>query len=223
MAIFFDLDGTLVDTVDDIITALNNLCSELNLPIPDPILIKDNTSFGLEKFLQIVLNTNINEIDPKYLASLKTRFKELYKQTKFANSKLFPGIQNLVDKLQQNKLKFGIVTNKTLEFARLVLDRVNLLTKVDCLVTADMVNKPKPFPDPLFLAIDKLKVDSKDCIFIGDAEQDIIAGNAAGVKTVAALFGYVGDLAVAKAWPANYFIHQPTEIWPLLKSLYIDS
>lgn len=221
MAIFFDLDGTLVDTADDIIGAINNLCLELNKPIADPILLKDNTSFGLEKFLQIALNVNIKEIDPKYLLSLKNRFRELYRESEFANSKLFPGIQTLITNLQQNNLKFGVVTNKTLEFAKLVLDRVGLLTKIDCLVAADMVPKPKPSPDSLLLAIEKLQVNPKDCIFIGDAEQDIIAGNAAGVKTVAALFGYIGDLAMAKTWPADYFIDRPTEIWPLLHSLYI--
>ncbi len=220
MAILFDLDGTLVDTADDIISAVNNLCLELNMPIVDHQLLKDNTSFGLEKFLQIALNINIIDADPLYIQSLKNRFRELYRQSKFLKSKLFPGIQSLIDNLQQNNIKIGVVTNKTLEFAKLVLDKVNLLTRIDCLVASDMVPKPKPSPDSVLLAIETLQATHSECIFIGDAEQDIIAGNAAGVRTVAALFGYVGDRKVAEGWPANYFVTQSTEIWPLLLSLY---
>lgn len=220
MAILFDLDGTLVDTADDIISAINNLCVELNKPIVDPKMLKDNTSFGLERILPIALNINIKEIDLEDLKKLKNRFRELYRESNFIGSKLFPGIRSLISNLQQNGFKIGVVTNKTLEFARLVLDKVDLLSTVDCLVAADMVPKPKPAPDSVLLAMEKLQVNSKECIFVGDAEQDIIAGNSAGVRTVAALFGYIGDKAIAKGWPANYFVTQPTEIWPLVQSIY---
>lgn len=223
MAILFDLDGTLVDTANDIISSINNLCLELGKPTVDPKLLKDNTSFGLEKILSISLNININEINSEDLQKLKNRFRELYRQSNFIESKLFPGIKALINNLQQNNFKIGVVTNKTLEFARLTLQKVDLLDNIDCLVTSDMVPSPKPAPDSVLLAIEKLQADPKKCIFVGDAEQDVIAGNAAGVKTVAALFGYIGDQNIAKSWPADYFVSQPTEIWPLLRNMYLLS
>jgi len=223
MAILFDLDGTLIDTADDLINTTNNLCAELNKPTVDPKLLKDNLSFGLEKMLQIALNINITEINAEYLEELKNRFRVLYRQSKFIDSKLFPGIELLIANLKEHGFKIGVVTNKTLEFASLTLDRVNLLTVIDCLVASDMVSKPKPHPEPVLLAMDKLQVKPHECIFIGDAEQDIISGNAAGVRTVAALFGYVGNKTVAKTWPAKYFVTTPTDLWPLVQSLFASN
>jgi len=220
MAIFFDLDGTLVDTCDDIILAINNLCLELNKPLADYKLLKAHISFGIEKILTIALNLNITDLSVEKLTKLKNRFRELYKQSKFQSSKLFPGLKLLITKIKQNNLKIAVVTNKTLEFAVPVLEQVQLTAHIDCLVTSDMVPKPKPAPDLVLLAINKLQVKPKDCVFIGDAEQDIVAGNLAGVRTVAALFGYIGDLQLALNWPANYFVKKSTDLLPLINKLY---
>ena len=81
---------------------------------------------------------------------------------------------------------------------------------------------PKPAPDPVLLAIEKLETIPDKCLFIGDAEQDIIAGNLAGVKTVGALFGYIGKNVNTNNWGANYLVNHPTEIWPLIKKLYLN-
>jgi N-acetyl-D-muramate 6-phosphate phosphatase len=220
MAILFDLDGTLIDSAQDIINAINDLCKELGKPIVNPQLLKDNTSFGLDKLLPIGLGIDINTIDPKSLEGLKARFRYFYKRSKFTNSTLFPGVIELIDHLHNNHFKVGIVTNKSLELSTMISERVNLLNRIECLVAADMVINPKPSPEPVFLALEKLQDRAEDSLFIGDAEQDIIAGNAAGVKTVAALYGYIGDPILAKSWPANYFVDDPKEIWPLIYSLF---
>ena len=220
MAVLFDLDGTLIDTANDIIWAIYVLCVELNKPLADVNLLKDNVSFGLEKILGVALNVNPEDLSDIELKKLKNRFKELYKQSSFVSSKLFPGLNSIITKIKRRGLKIGVVTNKTLEFAVPNLEKVNLSSKIDCLVTSDMVPKPKPSPDSVLLAIKTLQVDPKDCLFIGDAEQDILAGNAAGVKTAVALFGYVGDSKLALSWPANYFLKKPTDIWSLVNSLY---
>lgn len=220
MAIFFDLDGTLVDTCNDIIGAINNLCKELNKPLPDFKLLKDNTSFGLEKILAIALNIKITDLSIEEFNILKNRFRELYRQSMFTSSKLFPGLKLLIDKLKEKDIKVAVVTNKTSEFAIPILHKVDLANKIDCVVTSDMVPRPKPAPDLVFLAIKNLQVQPQDCLFIGDAEQDIIAGNAAGVKTAVALFGYIGDENLALNWPANYFVKKSTDLLPLLKNLY---
>lgn len=220
MAILFDLDGTLVDTVHDMVWAMNALCTELNKPLPDPKILKNHVSFGIENILEIALKINTRELPVAQLNSLKARFKALYKESKFKTSNLFPGLDSLIDAVKQKGFKTGVVTNKTLEFATPILERVKLAKKIDCLVTSDMVLNPKPAPEPVLLAIKTLKVEPTKCLFIGDAEQDILAGNAAGVKTVAALFGYIGDLKCALKWPANYFIKESTDLLPLVSSLY---
>ena len=219
MAILFDLDGTLIDTANDIIWAVNALCVELNKPLTDVNLLRDNVSFGLETILTVA-SINVKDLSDVELKRLKHRFKELYKQSNFRSSKLFPGVDLIITDIKQKGLKIGVVTNKTLEFAQPNLEKVNLSNKIDCLITSDMVANPKPYPDSVLLAIKTLQVDPKDCLFIGDAEQDIIAGNAAGVKTAVALFGYVGDQKTALSWPANYFLKTPIEIWSLVDSLY---
>jgi N-acetyl-D-muramate 6-phosphate phosphatase len=220
MAILFDLDGTLVDSAADVIYAINCLSRELGKPLVDPQLLKDNTSFGLNRLFQLALDLNLESIDPSELNALKARFGDFYKKSNFVNSKLFPGIQDLIDNLCQNKVKIGVVTNKSLEFSKIVLEKVGLIERFNCLIAADSVKNIKPSPEPVLLAMKQLHVSPKDCLFIGDAEQDVIAGNAAGVRTVAALYGYVGAIEAAKCWPANYFVNDSTEIWPLVCSLY---
>lgn len=222
MGILFDLDGTLVDTAGDIIESINNLCKELGQPIPDQTLLKKNISFGLKKILSIALNMNFEDLDDIKFKPLKDRFRYLYSNTNFSQSVLFPGIQELLDNLKMHNLKVALVTNKHYEFAYLILKKLNILKYLDCIITADMVVHPKPAPDPVLLAIDKLEAIPEKCLFIGDAEQDIMAGNAAGVKTVAALFGYIDKHVDTNNWKANYFVNNPTEIWPLIKKLYLN-
>ena len=220
MAIFFDLDGTLVDTCQDIIIAINNLCRELNRPEAHHQLLIDHVSFGIEKILQVALNIKIADLSESELIKLKNKFKELYKQSKFKSSKVFPGLNLLITDLKKKGIKVAVVTNKPAEFAIPILEQVNLINQMDCVVTSDMVLNPKPAPDLVLLAINKLKADPKKCLFIGDAEQDIIAGNAAGVKTIAALFGYVGDINTALNWPANYFVNKSTDLLSLINKIY---
>lgn len=222
MGILFDLDGTLVDTAGDILEAINNLCIELGQPIADQTLLKNNTSFGLKKLLSIALNMNIQDLDEIKFKPLKDRFKYLYSKTNFIQSVLFPGIQELLDNLKMHNFKVALVTNKHYEFAYLILKKLNMLKYLDCIVTADMVVQPKPAPDPVLLAIEKLETIPDKCLFIGDAEQDIIAGNSAGVKTVGALFGYIDKNVNTNNWGANYLVNYPTEIWPLIKKLYLN-
>lgn len=220
MAVFFDLDGTLVDTCQDIVLAINNLCRELNKPLADQKLLRDNISFGVEKILPIALNVKITDLTPQELVALKNRFKSLYQQSKFQESKLFPGLKELIIYLKQRNIKIAVVTNKLSEFAIPILQQVNLMDQIDCLATADMVVYPKPAPDLLFFAIDKLQVDPKKCIFIGDAEQDIIAGKSAGITTIAALFGYVGNVKNALNWPADYFVEDSNDLMQLINKIY---
>lgn len=222
MVILFDLDGTLVDTANDIVDAVNDLCIELNYPTPDPKLIIENTSFGLKKILSIVLNMQFETIEQqKVFKFLKDRFSELYHKTNFQKSVLFPGIQELLDNLKEHKFQMAVVTNKHYKFAYLILKNLNLLSYLDCIITADMVKHPKPAPESVLLAINKLNAVPSECLFIGDAEQDIIAGNLAGVTTVSALFGYIGFNVNPESWGAAYTVYHPTEIWPLIKKLYL--
>lgn len=220
MAVFFDLDGTLVDTSQDIILAINNLCLELNRPLADQKLLKDNISFGIEKLLPIAFNIEITDLTTQELVNLKNRFKLLYKQSKFKTSKLFPGLNKLINYLKQRNIKIAVVTNKVAEFAIPILKQVNLIDQIDCLATSDMVTHPKPAPDLVLFAMDKLQINPKKCIFVGDAEQDIIAGKVAGVTTIAALFGYVGNVQDALKWPADYFVEQPNDLLSLINKIY---
>jgi phosphoglycolate phosphatase len=221
MAILFDLDGTLVNSADDMLNAMQALCLEIKKPLVDPKIFINNISFGVKKIFQEVWNMDINSIDKDYLQQLIDRFVTLYKQTNYQNSKLFPGGLALIKQLQQYKLKIGIVTNKPIEFAHKLLQRVDILKYLDCLVTPDMVTNPKPHPEPVLLAIQKLQVSADQCLFIGDSKQDIIAGKQAGVKTVAALFGYIGDVNAARnTWNADYVVDDFQQIWPLIKKIY---
>lgn len=224
MAILFDLDGTLVDTAGDILAAINNLCIEYDHAIADQVLLRNNTSFGLKKLLSIALNTDINNLEDDQVAELTTKFRYLYKETEFAQSVLFPGIQELLANLKKHNFKIAVVTNKHCEFANPILKKLKLLEYyVDFTITADMVKHPKPHPESVLLAINKLQTVPDKCLFIGDAEQDIVAGRLAGAKTVVASYGYIDPNVKYNDWHADHSVNNPTEIWPLIAKLYLSS
>ena len=94
------------------------------------------------------------------------------------------------------------------------MERLGLSHRAACIVSGDTTPYAKPHPEPLLYACGQIGVSPKNCIYVGDAERDIIAGNAAGMTTIAALFGYIEDITLAKSWGAHHYIHHADEILP---------
>lgn len=219
MAILFDLDGTLLDTSLDFHTATNLVLQAENLPTVDYACIRRNISFGSKRILEGALNFDMdhNPQHDAYLEKLLPKFLHEYAQTKFQNTKAFPGIDVLLQDLEAANLTWGIVTNKIQALTEPLLKTTGYFQRSACIVCGDTTPKAKPAPEPLWHACELLQVSPADCIFIGDSINDITAGKAAGMRTIAAAFGFIPEDVQITDWQADAIVHSPHEILPWIQ------
>jgi phosphoglycolate phosphatase len=126
----------------------------------------------------------------------------------------------LLDTCKQHNLPWGIVTNKPRLYTEILLerlaDRLPILAQCAVVVCPDDVERTKPFPDPLYLAADKLKIQAKDCWYLGDHIRDIEAGRAASMLTIATLYGYIEPHDKPEDWKADVMVNTVEEITNIL-------
>lgn len=218
MAILFDLDGTLLDTSQDFYVAMNRVLEAENKPAADYAAIRRNISFGSKMIIAGALNLDVqNNEHQKYIEELLPKFIDQYIQTKFINTVAFQGIDDLLKTLEDANLSWGIVTNKRQALTEPLLTTTGYLKRSACVVCGDTTAKAKPAPDPLFHACKMLNVKPENCIFIGDSVNDIIAGKAAGMRTIAAAFGFIPEDVNINDWQADAVVNSPNEILPWIK------
>lgn len=211
--ILFDLDGTLIDTAPDLALALNIVLEKHHkLPLPFK-RIRPFASAGTRGLLG--LGFNIKMSDPEYPA-LRLEFLHAYHENLTSHTTVFPGILDLLDEIENKKLKWGIVTNKPTNLSQELLLAFKLAKRAACIVGADIVEHRKPAPDSLLLACKLMEVNPKNCIYVGDAKRDIDAAHNAGMPAVAALYGYIQEDDDPKLWNADYFIKTPEELLTIL-------
>jgi len=134
------------------------------------------------------------------------------------NTQAFDGVAPLIEALVARGLRWGVVTNKSKRFAEPLTQAMPLFASAGAVVSGDTTPYAKPHPEPLHEAARRLGVPSEHCIYVGDDERDIVAGRAAGMRTVAAAYGYMGAQADATRWEADALITSPGELLKLLDS-----
>jgi phosphoglycolate phosphatase len=205
--ILFDLDGTLIDTAPDLAYALNTLLKDNELPEKPFAKIKPLVAFGAKALIKYGFNCDENH--PKFL-QLHQDFIAIYTANIARKSAPFNGIELLITTLQKRKMQWGIVTNKPEKLTHILLAKLNI--NPDVVVCGDTLEFNKPHPAPLFYACAYLAISPKNCLFVGDDKNDMLAGFNAGIKTVAAAYGYG---KVEKNWNYNYLINQAEELLEL--------
>jgi 2-phosphoglycolate phosphatase len=215
MCILFDLDGTLLDTGPDFFHAINAVRTAEGLTLlPDSTLplVRLAVTHGISGLVEAGFGFKNNTEENH---AIGIRLLQAYDQILGVYSQPFPGIDRLLHTLDQREIPWGIVTNKDSLRTYPLLDRLTWLDSAATIVCGDTTPLPKPHPAPLLHAAKELDVSPSLCIYVGDAERDIIAGKAAGMSTVAALFGYVEDIHEAKNWAADIYVHHADEILPV--------
>ena len=131
---------------------------------------------------------------------------------------LLPGIAALLQAIENKGLKWGIVTNKPRRFTIGLIESMglNLENRAACVVCGDDAPQPKPSPATLLLACSQVGVKPENCMYVGDAERDVQAGKAAGMKTVVALFGYIDVTDKPSEWGADALINTPKELLKII-------
>ena len=219
--ILFDLDGTLVDTAHDLGLALNIQLERHGKPALAHDKIRPVASHGSNGLLE--LGFGIGPEDHNFQA-MRTEYLDLY-ETVFTNKpSLLPGIAELLTKLDAQGIKWGIVTNKPRRFSlnlikSVMLGDMNLYERSACLVCGDDAAQPKPAPDTLLMACKATNSKPDECIYVGDAERDIQAGRAAGMKTIVAMFGYIAATDQPAEWGADAMINEPLELMNYLSQI----
>lgn len=214
--ILFDLDGTLVDTAPDLGYALN-LQLELHGKQPLPLeAIWPVASHGSRGLLE--LGFGITPEDAHFMA-MRDEYLNLYDQVFTRSPVLFDGVADLLTFIENKGLQWGVVTNKPARFTQPLMQAINLHQRAVCIVSGDDALRAKPHPDTLLMACSNAKVNPKSCIYIGDAERDIKAGNSAGMKTVIALWGYIAETDKPREWDADFMIETPAQVLDFLSDI----
>lgn len=208
-AVFFDLDGTLADTAPDLAAALNRLRAELDLP-PSPFdALRPFVSQGTRGMLGAGLGLTPGHAEYDRFFE---RFLVFYGEALSVHTRLFDGMADVLDALDAQGIPWGVVTNKAERFARPIITALGLDGRCTCVVGGDTLARRKPFPDPLLHAATLARVDPARSLYAGDDPRDITAGKAAGMRTVAVRYGYLGAEAPIETWGADALIAHPREL-----------
>jgi phosphoglycolate phosphatase len=208
-AVLFDLDGTLLDSAADLAEALNRLREERGLP-PVPVAqLRPHVSHGARGML--AAGMQIAPGDSDYIA-LRDRFLDLYEEALCVHTAPFEGVHETLLDIARRGLLWGVVTNKSRRFTEPLLKALHWPLPITCAISGDSAAKPKPHPDSLLLAARTLGVEAQACVYVGDAERDVQAANAAGMSSLVAEYGYISEDEKHREWPATGWIRSPAEV-----------
>lgn len=207
--VFFDLDGTLADTAPDLVAAANRLLTARQLA-PKPYLeLRPRASAGARGLIQGAFGYGTGH--PEFIP-LRDEFFTYYENALLVHSILFDGVDSLLDQLDLAKLPWGIVTNKSERFTHPLTEQMGLRHRAISTVSGDTTPHSKPHPEPILHAARVANIDPAFSLYVGDDIRDVLAGKAAGMKTVAAAYGYCGCAEPPQEWGADYVIHSPLEL-----------
>ncbi len=210
-AVLFDLDGTLADTAPDLAYAVNKMRADRGLPLTPFELLRPVASAGARGLIGVAFG--LTPADEGFDA-LRTEFLANYAAHIADSTVLFDGIAELLGTIEENGMRWGVVTNKPARYTDALLPLIGL-SHGACAISGDTTAHAKPHPEPLFEAARRLQLDPRDCWYVGDDLRDIQAGKAAGMPTIAAGWGYCG-MSEPRSWEADCIAAQPMQIARLL-------
>ena len=207
--VLFDLDGTLADSAGDLALALNRIRRARGMEPVAPEELRPYASSGARGLLH--RGMGITTDHPEY-GALREAFLANYEQCLDETTTLFAGTDTLLDDIEARGLRWGIVTNKYMRFAERVVAALGLQSRAAIVVAGDTTPHSKPHPAPLLHAASHLQVAAASCVYVGDDLRDVEAGNAAGMPTIVAGYGYMGVGGDPRHWPATGWIDRPLDL-----------
>ena len=205
----FDLDGTLADTAADLTAALNRVLDELSEPYVANAQARPHVSRGALALLRLGLRARQDDPRP---AALLPRFLEFYAAALCEETRLFPGIEECLDRLDGGHIPFGVVTNKPREYTLPILERLDVARRLSAVVCGDDLAVKKPHPAPLRRASEEFEIAAHDIVYVGDDRRDVTAGFRAGMPTIIAAWGYLGPGETPETWGANAIAATPLDL-----------
>jgi 2-phosphoglycolate phosphatase len=207
-AVLFDLDGTLLDTAPDMVGTLNSLRLDEGLtPLPFAV-VRAEVSHGSSR----LIHTGFPGLDPERFALLQRRFLEAYGARLAAETRLFDGMDRVLVELSRRGLAAGIVTNKPARLTDALLEELGLRARFVCVVSGDTLKERKPHPLPMLHAAELAGAAPEACVYVGDAQRDVQAAHAAGMRALVAVYGYLRADEDWAAWGGDGSIARPADL-----------
>ncbi len=201
----FDLDGTLIDSIELILRSYRHtLRTHRGVEPPDELWLK-----GLGTPIRVQLRQW--SVDPSEIEAMAQTYTTYNLTHHDALVRPYDGIVGAVTRLKQRGKQLGLVTSKSRSGAQRGLRVSGIEAAFDVIVGADEVTHPKPHPEPVLLALDRLGTKANDAVFVGDSRHDIECGQAAGVATAAALWGPF-DRAHLEDLNPDYWLETPEDV-----------
>ena len=212
-AVLFDLDGTLVDSAPDLGIAANKMRTDRGLA-PLPLRnYRSSVGSGARGMIWVAFELTAHSED---FDDLKNEFFSNYQEGLTQRTELFQGAEELINTLVRAGMKWGVVTNKSARFTTPLTQALKVFSSAGTIVSGDTTPHAKPHPAPLLFAAQQLGISVHNCLFVGDDERDIVAGKAAGMRTVTAAYGYLGHAVDHRLWAADATINAPLDLLALL-------
>jgi len=216
IGIFFDLDGTLLDTAPDLYKAMLATLSAFKIPPISFNQFRQYVHNGTKSMLSGCLG--IGETHPKF-AELCQSFLNYYKDQPHHETDYFPGMREVLDYIDRQKAIWGIITNKPTFLTTPLMQSFGLDQRSNCIISGDTLPQKKPDPTPLLYACQLTQTDPDHSIYIGDAESDITAARAANMTAIAVSYGYHHAENPPENWGADHLINNPAELLSHFKSI----
>ena len=208
-AVLFDLDGTLADTAPDMARTVNLMRKKRGLaPVPLE-QVRAHVSKGARGMICSAFDMTTEHPD---FQAMREEFLDLYGDNLCVDTRLFPGMPELLETLEARSIAWGVVTNKFERFARPLMAGLGLAERAAIVVGGDTCPRPKPFPDPLLFAAAAIGVKPERTLYVGDDERDVQAARAAGLPVLVAGYGYLGDGTPPSQWNADAIVNGAGEI-----------
>jgi phosphoglycolate phosphatase len=214
--VLFDLDGTLLDTAPDLAWALNELRRRHGQPEMPFEQIRPSVSHGGLALIKTGFGLGPDQPDTE---PLRQELLSIYSDNIARHTRPFPGMAELLDRLEQQHINWGVVTNKPAWLTNPLMQALGLAEQAVCIVSGDTLPERKPDPAPMLHACGLAGSQPQECLYVGDAQRDIEAGQRAGIMTVVALFGYIGPEDRPAEWGADVCVHTPMEILDWIQHL----
>ena len=213
-AIFFDLDGTLLDTARDFAYAINLLLAREKKPALNFDLFRKEVHGESRRMISFAFG--IEESFPEF-ENIRQDFLHTYHENCTKHTIFFPGMELLLDSLDAKNIPWGIITSKPTWLTTPIIKHFGLDKRAACIVMGDTLTKVKPDPAPLLYACEHAAITPENAVYIGDLQTDVIAAKAAGMKSVGVTYGYPPPETDFSQWNADFIAQSPEEILEWIK------
>jgi len=213
-ALLLDLDGTLVDTAPDMVGTLNRVLANHGQPAANIAEASKIVSNGAKALIELGFGDSLSETETP---SLVQEFLQDYKTHVADQSYLYEGMPETLEFCEAHGIRWGVITNKPLHLAKDLMEGLGYLERCAILLGGDSLPVKKPDPVPMLHSCMVLELAPSQCLYVGDHERDIQAGNAAGMDTAAALWGYIHESQNPQTWDANFLVKKPSGLLTLVQ------